>query len=176
MKISEIISNQRLEKIMHNYERMIIVTLIFTMMIVIFLGTLDLGWLIYKDVVSPPIILLEVDELLDIFSFFLLILIGVELLEILRAYLKENVVHVEIVLVVALIAIARKVIVLDLTEYSGITVLAMAAVILALSVGYVLIKKARMSEGALKGQAVDELNKTIIGAADRQDRPTQNGT
>ncbi len=47
----------------------------------------------------------------EIFGFFMLILIGIELLETIRAYLVENVVHVEVVIEVALIAIARKVII-----------------------------------------------------------------
>ena len=44
-------------------------------------------------------------------GFFLLVLIGIELLETIKAYLLTNVIHVEIVLEVALIAIARKVII-----------------------------------------------------------------
>ena len=161
MQAGVISPNPKLEKAMHRFERLIVVGLIFMMMIVILLGVLDLAWLIIKDAISPPIILLEVDELLDIFGFFLLILIGVELLEILRAYLRDNVVHVEIVLVVALIAIARKVIVLDLSKYDGLTIFAIAAVILALSVGYLLIRHARTNEASLRRQAVEVLNKTL---------------
>jgi len=161
MQAGVISPNPKLEKAMHRFERLIVVGLIFMMMIVILLGVLDLAWLIIKDAISPPIILLEVDELLDIFGFFLLILIGVELLEILRAYLRDNVVHVEIVLVVALIAIARKVIVLDLSKYDGLTIFAIAAVILALSVGYLLIRHARTNEASLRRQAVDVLNQTL---------------
>ena len=67
--------------------------------------------------ITPPIILLEINELLEIFGFFLLVLIGVEILETIKAYLLEKVVHVEIVLEVALFAIARKVIILDLEKY-----------------------------------------------------------
>ena len=161
MQAGVISPNPKLEKAMHRFERLIVVGLIFMMMIVILLGVLDLAWLIIKDAISPPIILLEVDELLDIFGFFLLILIGVELLEILRAYLRDNVVHVEIVLVVALIAIARKVIVLDLSKYDGLTIFAIAAVILSLSVGYLLIRHARTNEASLRRQAVEVLNKTL---------------
>ncbi len=133
-----------LGRAVRRFERFVVVALIVMMMIVIFLGAIELGWLIVVDIISPPIILLEVGELLDIFGFFLLILIGVELLETLKAYLRDNVVHVEIVLVVALIAIARKVIVLDLSKHDGLTVFAIAALIVALAVGYVLVRQARL--------------------------------
>lgn len=92
---------------------------------------------------TPPILLLEVDELLEIFGFFLLILIGVELLETVKAYLRDNVVHLEIVLEVALIAIARKVIALDLSKYDGVTVLSVAALILALASAFFLERRTR---------------------------------
>ncbi len=51
----------------------------------------------------PPIILFEINELLEIFGFFLLILICLELLESIRIYLIEGALHVQIVLEVALI-------------------------------------------------------------------------
>ena len=44
---------------------------------------------------------------------FLLVLIGIELLDTIKAYFRENTIHVEIVILLAIIAIARKVILLD---------------------------------------------------------------
>nr|WP_301340513.1 phosphate-starvation-inducible PsiE family protein [Corallococcus exercitus] len=124
------------------FERAVVVSIIVMMMVVLALSTLELGWIIVKDIITPPILLLEVDELLEIFGFVLLILIGVELLETIKAYLRDNVVHVEIVLEVALIAIARKVIVLDLSKYDGVSVLAIAGLIVALA-GALFLRAAR---------------------------------
>ena len=95
------------------FERVVVIVLIVMMSLVILLSTVELGWIIILDMITPPIILPQINELLEIFGFFLLILIGIELLETLRAYLLEHVVHVEVVLEVALIAIARKVIILE---------------------------------------------------------------
>lgn len=149
----EAVPNTYLGRTIRWFERTIIVALIIMMMIVVFLGTVELAWLIITDIMSPPIILLEVDELLDIFGFFLLILIGVELLETIKAYLRYNVIHVEIVLVVALIAISRKVIVLDLAKYDGVTVLAIAALIIALALGFVFVRQARIGWTLPKGKS-----------------------
>ena len=84
---------------------------------------------------------MEIGELLEIFGFFLLVLIGVELLETIKAYLLEKVVHVEIVLEVALIAIARKVIILDLEKYDSLTVLGIAGLILAVAAAFFAVKR-----------------------------------
>jgi uncharacterized membrane protein (DUF373 family) len=136
-------SPSRLSRAIKRFERAIVVSLVGMMMLVVALSTLELAWILIKDMVTPPILLLEVEELLDVFGFFLLVLIGVELLETIKAYLRDNVIHVEIVLEVALIAIARKVIVLDQSKYDGVSVLAIAALILALAVASRLRRRAR---------------------------------
>lgn len=123
------------------FEKMIILSLVVMMALVVFLATLELGWIIIMDIINPPIFLLEIDELLEIFGIFMLVLIGFELLEtIAKSYLEKTVDHVQIVLAVAIIAIARKVIILDVKDFSGPALLGIAAIILALSIGYYLIK------------------------------------
>jgi uncharacterized membrane protein (DUF373 family) len=123
------------------FERIIVLSLISMMMLVVGLATIELGWVIIRDIITPPIILLEIDELLEIFGFFLLVLIGIELLETIKAYLMTHVVHVEIVLEVALIAIARKVIILDLEKYESLTLVGIAALISAVALAFWVIKR-----------------------------------
>ena len=128
-------------EILKKFERIVVLALIGMMMAVVMLTTIELGWIIIKDIITPPVLLLEIKELLEIFGFFLLVLIGVELLETITAYLKEKVVHVAIVLEVALIAIARKVIILDLEKYDSLTLLGIASLILSVAVASYAIKR-----------------------------------
>jgi uncharacterized membrane protein (DUF373 family) len=121
---------------------MIVTALIVMMGATILLATIELAWLIIKDVITPPIILLEINELLDIFGLFLLVLLGIELVSTLKTYLTENEVHVEVVFAVALIAIGRKVIILDVKEISSLSLIGIASIIVSLSVGYFLVKRA----------------------------------
>lgn len=76
------------------------------------------------------------------FSLFLVLLIGLELLETVKAYFKEDIVHVEYIILVAIIALARKVIVWDFDKYSNEELLGLSTMIVALGVTYFLIKKA----------------------------------
>lgn len=123
------------------FKRGLIVVIIFLLAFVLLLATAELIYVIIKDIVSPPVFLLELDELLEIFGVFMIVIIGIELLEsITKTYLKEGVDHVKVVLAVAMIAIARKVIILDVKEVSSLTMLGIAAIILALSVGYFMSK------------------------------------
>lgn len=130
-----------MQDFLKKFERIIVISLITMMMIVVVLTTVELGWIIIRDIITPPIILLEIGEILEIFGFFLLVLIGIELLETIKAYLKTSVVHVEIVLEVALIAIARKVIILDISKYESLTLVGVAALISAVALAFWVIKR-----------------------------------
>lgn len=138
--------------ILKKFEKGMILALILMMTTVLFLSIIELGWILVKDIMTEPVFLLEINELLEIFGLFLLVLIGIELLDSIKTYITENVIHVEVVLIVAMIAIARKVIILDIDKYSSLTFIGIACLILALSVAYYLIKKihrdgkARMAE------------------------------
>ena len=129
------------------FERMIVTALVVMMGLTILLATIDLAWLIIKDIITPPVILLDINELLDIFGLFLLVLLGIELISTLKTYLTENEVHVEVVFAVALIAIGRKVIILDVKELSSLSLIGIASIILCLSIGYFLVKRTLHGKG-----------------------------
>ena len=131
--------------LLKRFEHYIVLTLILMMMVVVLLSAIELGWLLIKDIITPPVLLLEIDELLDIFGFFMLVLIGIELLETIRAYYVEHSVHAEIVIKVAMIAIARKIIILDVKDLPSLTLIGFAAIVVALSAAYFVINRLRVS-------------------------------
>jgi uncharacterized membrane protein (DUF373 family) len=125
-----------LEKLLGKIQRFIVTILAGMLAIVVVLSTAHLGVLVGEEIWQPPRFLIPVEGLLDIFGYFLLVLIGVELLETLRAYLKQDVIHVRVVLEVALIAMARKTITQEVGTMSGLTMLGVAALILALAIAF----------------------------------------
>jgi uncharacterized membrane protein (DUF373 family) len=136
-------------KILKKYEKFMIQALMIMMAIVLGLATVDLGWLIIKDILESPMFLLSVDQLLDIFGLFMLVVIGIELLEtIMKTYITQDQPHYEVVLSVAIIAIARKVIILDLKEVDSLTLIGIASIVIALTGGYFLMKKSRSHDKA----------------------------
>ncbi len=137
--------------ILKGFERLIIGALSVMMGVVVLLSTVELGWLIIKDILTPPVVLLEINELLDLFGFFLLALIGLELLETIRSYLVEHVVHADVVVEVALIAIARKVIILDVKDLPSLTLVGVASIILALTIAYFVLKRGHAGKLPARG-------------------------
>ena len=132
---------EKIIKILNKFERMIIICLCAFMILVVSVATFELGWIIINHIISPPLFLLLIPELLDIFGFFLLVLIGIELLETIKAFLVEDVLHIQVVLEVALIAIARKVIIIDYEKFSGITIMGTAALIVAVAAAYFAVRR-----------------------------------
>jgi len=132
--------------IVKKFERAVILSLIVLMLVVVLLSAVELAWILARDIVTPPVILLDIGELLEVFGFFLLVLIGIELLEMIKIYLDERVIHVEVVFMVAMVAIARKVVILDVKELSGLTLVGIAAVIISLSAGYFLVKRSHRED------------------------------
>jgi len=131
-------------ELLKKFETIVVMALAGLLAATIAFSTLELAVVLFKDLVSPPMLMLEMHELLEIFGLFLLVLLGLELLETMKAYLRENVVHVEVVMIVAIIAIARKVIILDLKELDGMTLFGLAALLAALAFGYVYIKRTHL--------------------------------
>ena len=132
-----------MEKFLKRFERYVVIGLLGMMVVVVFLGTVELAVILVEQMLNPPRwILLSIDEMLKIFGFFLMILIGLELMEVIKVYLVEESVHVEVVFLVAIIAMTRKVIILDVKSSAPLTLIGVAAIILALSVGYYVLKRA----------------------------------
>jgi uncharacterized membrane protein (DUF373 family) len=78
--------------------------------------------------------------LFRLFGLFLNVLIALEILENITGYLKKNVIHVELVIVTSLIAVSRKIIILDLEKKNSTDLIAMGIAVFALSISYALIR------------------------------------
>jgi uncharacterized membrane protein (DUF373 family) len=125
-----------LETLFGKVQKFTVLTLAGMLVVVVVLSTLHLGLLIGEEIWKPPRFLIPVQGVLDIFGYFLLVLIGVELLETLKAHLKKDVIPVRIVLEVALIAMARKVIIQEPNAVPSSTLFGIAALILALAIAF----------------------------------------
>jgi uncharacterized membrane protein (DUF373 family) len=112
------------------------------MTIIVAIAIVELGIILYLDLFDPTddVLFLEIDELFKIFGFFFIILIGFELVETVEMYFKDNVIHAEVVLLVAVIAVSRKVILLDLEKYDPLSIIGLGFIIIALGGCYWFIK------------------------------------
>ena len=77
--------------------------------------------------------------LFELFGLFLNVLIALEILENITAYLRKHVIQVELVIVTSLIAVSRKIIILDLEKKSSSDLIALAVAVFSLSIAYAIV-------------------------------------
>ncbi len=106
------------------------------MVLVIWWGVADVAYVLFERISNHPYYLLNISDILATFGAFMAVLIAIEIFINISSYLRNNVIHIKIVLATAFMAVARKVIVLDYKEVSPAYVFATAALVLALAVAY----------------------------------------
>ncbi|MBW4677194.1 MAG: phosphate-starvation-inducible PsiE family protein [Desmonostoc geniculatum HA4340-LM1] len=130
------------ENFMHvieNIEVLVSKFLSILMVVVILVAIADLGVFLFKELLTAPYGKFNT-TLYKIFGLFLNILIALEILENITGYLRKHVIQVELVIVTSLIAVARKIIILDLEKVAGIDIIGLGIAILALSISYLIIR------------------------------------
>ena len=130
---------------LNRFERWIYYALMIMLALVIVLGVIELVVIIFYAIFTDFSFRLANFEILEIFGYFLLILIGIELLETIKAYLIKNEIHVEIIILVAIIAVARKIILLDpfagAESLNSAAMIALGVMAVSLAAAYYLVRK-----------------------------------
>lgn len=134
-------SDEQFLRLIHVVERIVSKILSIALLAVITVAIYDLIYLLIKDIATNDPAGFYNKSIIELFGLFLNILIALELLENITAYLKKNIIHVELVIVTALIAVSRKIIIFDFAKQDSTDMVAIAIGILALSVSYWLIRK-----------------------------------
>ena len=128
------------------FETFIVCLLLLLLMLTVLIATLEFFYLFWSLVGDRVREMDSVDlfrsGMHKVFAGFLVLLLGIELMETVRMYLTEHVIHVEIVFLVAMIAVGRHVIELDYAQGEAMTLFGVAALVLTLSAGYFLLKRA----------------------------------
>ena len=128
--------------LIHTAKKWMSFIVLILMALIVAIAIAELGIILYLDLFDPTddVLFLEIDEMFKIFGFFFIILIGFELVETIEMYFKDNVIHAEVVLLVAVIAVSRKVILLDLEKYDPLAIIGLGIIIISLGGCYWFIK------------------------------------
>lgn len=106
------------------------------MVVVILWSVGEVIFTLYLKAKDPYLFLTDIDEILAIFGTFLVVLIAIEIFLNIILYMKKNMSHLRLVLATALMAIARKVIILDYDKIPNWHLFGMGVLIIALGVSY----------------------------------------
>lgn len=128
------------------FERVILSLLQLILMIVILAAVVVLGILLWQAAMVKIGAIHDMpafqSTLQRAFAGVLMVLLGLELLETVRAYRAEHRIRLEVIMIVAIIAVGRHIIQLDFEHVEGILLIGIGALVIALAGGYYLIKLA----------------------------------
>jgi uncharacterized membrane protein (DUF373 family) len=136
-----ILKDEKFLALIHLIENLVAKVLAVALVIVICVALFDLIIVLSKDLLASEPVGFFNKTLIEIFGLFLNILIALELLENITAYFRKHVIHVELVVVTALIAVSRKIIIFDSDKFSQVDLISLALACLALSVSYWLLRR-----------------------------------
>jgi uncharacterized membrane protein (DUF373 family) len=111
------------------------------MVLVIIWCVLDVVVVLYEKLSTQPVLLLQLNDIFAVFAAFLAVLIAIEIFANITLYLREDIIHVKLVIATALTAIARKVIVLNFDAVDAEYLYGNAVIVLALGVTYWLVSQ-----------------------------------
>lgn len=126
-------------------ERAIVVAMIVLLMTVLVVAVIDL-WSMFaasaRDKLGEVSSSADFQKLLqNAFGGILVIFVGLELLETMRAYFAEHHFRVEVILFVAIIAMGRHIVLLDTHDTAPLTYVGLGVLMLALTGSYYLLKR-----------------------------------
>lgn len=125
---------------LHQFEGSVSKVLSLGMVIVILAIVFDLAVVLIQAIFTTAPGEFLGQTVIDIFGLFLTVLIALEILENITAYIQKHVVQVELVIATALTAVGRKFIILDLDKVSGTTLIGLAIAIFALAISYWIVR------------------------------------
>ena len=146
-------------KILELIEKIVIGVLLILLFLGIILGTIELGYELYIAAMAPPFLLITPRTLFRFFGQFLIILVGLELLKLLKLRFEHKEIRPELVFEIALIAICNEIVTYNQENTNGMIMVGTAALVVALSVSYYVFFRARRESESSAPQA-DQGGKT----------------
>lgn len=110
--------------------------LAFLMTFVVLCSVFDVARVIYLHVFTPPYFILNLEQILNMMGSFLIVLIAIEIFLNIILYFRKDMSHIKLVIATALMAIARKVIILDYQTAPAHLLYGIAFLIFALGFAY----------------------------------------
>jgi len=125
----------------HGVKRVMAMFLIVVLSVVIVISAPGLVILIRDELLADPAWVIDTAKIPVILDLVLWVLITIELMDSIRIYIARHILHLETVLSLALIALARKIITLKLGEYEPLVIVGVAALVIGTALAYFFVRR-----------------------------------
>ncbi len=133
--------DELLVRVLHTIIRGAVRALAIMMVIVIVWGVFDVARSLWHRATVQALLMPRLTDIVSTFGHFMAVLIAVEIFHNITSYLRTEAIQIRIVLATSLMAVARKIIVLDYATEPTASIFATAAVVLAIGIVYWLVAR-----------------------------------
>lgn len=140
-------STDKFGHIIHIVSATVLKVMVVLMTLALILGSINLCYQLFLSVALPPTPgMLSVTELYSVFKLVLIIVVGYELIKSILIIIQSNKIPARTILSIALIAIANKVITLDISHADPIILFGLAGLVLCFGAAAYLISKTELGQ------------------------------
>lgn len=134
-------NDQTLMGLLNRFVRYAVMLLAVLMAVVVLFGVADVAWTLYDMMLNSPETLLSFKGITSTFASFLSVLIAIDIFINISLYVRKHMIAVRLVVATALMAVARKIVVLEFSDVTPLSIFAMAAIVVALGISYYYLSK-----------------------------------
>jgi uncharacterized membrane protein (DUF373 family) len=127
--------------------RIVAIFLIIMLSVVILSAVPGLVIVFREELLAEPRWVMDTHKIPVVLDLVLWILIAIELMDSIRIYIARHILHLETVISLAIIALARKVITLKLDHYEPVTIVGVAVLVVSAAFAYYLVRKSHKEHG-----------------------------
>ncbi len=146
--------------ILHWFERVVNWALLILLGVLVAMATIELYAILFRrigEVFSQVETVIELQEVLKRgFGGILMVLLGLELIETVKSFATHHRIRLEVVFIVAMIAVGRHTILIDYEAATGTYLLGLGGLALSLGVGYWLVTRAHGEHGSSSAEMAAE--------------------
>lgn len=139
-------SNNKFDSSVLKINKWIIKALMILLTICLIFALFDLVKIIYDKITEPPFLLIDVSTLYEIFNLLLIVAVGYELIKSFSTIVSSNLIPTAPIIQISIIAIANKIITLDLKHIEPEYLYGLAALLTGLGLTFFFIKKHKDEE------------------------------
>lgn len=144
-------NNSWMRDYLEEFMRVAIYAVIVMVAVVIIFTIIVLVVSIFNILITEQVNVENKQDILAIIGNLLVVVIAVEVMETLVLYIRKHAFFSHLLLIVALTAVAREVLVTDLVHVDPLVLVGLGVIIIAIAVAYYLIRRSGW-EGKLKGE------------------------
>jgi len=129
-----------LDKVIEKFEFAVTLALLLMMALIVVGSVVELARIMFIELVDGPVYLFQLQDIIGFLGFFLVVLIALELMESVWVYVKDHTIHVKVMFEIAIIAVTRKIILLE-PGSEPLYLLGIAALVISLAGGYYVVTR-----------------------------------